>query len=338
MSRKTTSAGPPAGRARTPALLLGLPLLLAAPDPARAADPAGAAPAPLAPELGRPAAPPALAPAATLATPAALATSVPSRLAWRSGATGGGFPCLAQLRGRPLDALTTFITHASFPAMVAQTGGAWARGTARQAPLWVVSLPLLTDNTRGQFAQCAAGAFDGYFRQIGGNLRAAGAQGTVVRLGWEANIGSHGHPWGYDRLDQLPAYRGCFRHAALALKAGGPGLAVEWTNAQRGQAPFNVLYANPGDDVVDLWGVHYYDKGPEKSTSAIWWAYWGKTWRGGPWGLGSWLANAAAHGKKLGIAEWGVVAADDPYYVFAMFYTFYRNAPYIAYETYFDAM
>src|SRR4051812_22606911 len=219
-----------------PAFLAGLLLLLAATDPARAADPAATAPTDLA----------ALAPAATLAT------SVPSGLAWRSGATAGGFPCLAQLRGRPLDALTTFITHVSFPAMVAQTGGAWARGTARQAPLWVVSLPLLTDDTRGQFAQCAAGAFDGYFRQIGANLRAAGAQGTVVRLGWEANIGSHGHPWGYDRLDQLPAYRGCFRRAAAALKAGGPGLAVEWTNAKRGQARFNVLYAYPGNDVVDL--------------------------------------------------------------------------------------
>src|SRR3954452_18449656 len=98
--------------------------------------------------------------AALAAGPAAaadLARPIVGGLSWRSGATGGGFPCLAQLRGRPLDALTTFITHASFPAMVAQTGGAWARGTAKQAPLWVVSLPLLTDDTRGQFAQCAAG-------------------------------------------------------------------------------------------------------------------------------------------------------------------------------------
>ena len=47
----------------------------------------------------------------------------------------------------------------------------------------------MTDDTKGQFAQCAAGAFDGYFRQVGANLRNAGAQGTVVRLGWEANSG-----------------------------------------------------------------------------------------------------------------------------------------------------
>ena len=26
----------------------------------------------------------------------------------------------------------------------------------------------------------------------------------------------------------------------------------------------------PGDDLVDLWGVHYYDTGPEKNTQAIW--------------------------------------------------------------------
>src|SRR4051794_5702894 len=79
--------------------------------PPRAAPGGGGAPPPApaprapAPRGGRAA----LGPAAPLATPAALATSVPSRLAWRSGATQGGFPCLAQLRGRPLDVVTTFV-------------------------------------------------------------------------------------------------------------------------------------------------------------------------------------------------------------------------------------
>ena len=31
-------------------------------------------------------------------------------------------------------------------------------------------------------------------------------------------------------------------------------------------------------------------------------------------------------------------AADDPFYVYAMLWTFYHYAPYIAYETYFNAM
>ena len=28
-----------------------------------------------------------------------------------------------------------------------------------------------------------------------------------------------------------------------------------------------MCHAYPGDDVVDLWGVHYYDSGPDKNTS-----------------------------------------------------------------------
>ena len=37
----------------------------------------------------------------------------------------------------------------------------------------------------------------------------------------------------------------------------------------------------PGDDVVDLWGVHYYDTGPQKSTQAIWDQYYDATYNGG---------------------------------------------------------
>ena len=111
----------------------------------------------------------------TLAATSALAgpsTPILSSLGWRSGATDGGFPCLAQLRGRTLDVNHIFIIQSTFPAMVSQAGGAWARGTARKAPLWVVSLALLPSGNAGQFDQCATGAFDGYYRQIGANLQA----------------------------------------------------------------------------------------------------------------------------------------------------------------------
>src|SRR4051794_30674819 len=185
-------------------------------------------------------------------------------LPWRSGATVGAFPCLAQLRGRALDAVNTFVPpNQGFAGMVTFTAGSFWRAQARKAPLAVVSLPLLTLDTQGQFAQCAAGAFDRPFRQIGANLKAAGAQGTVVRLGWEANIRSKSHPWGVDGPDQVGDYVQCWRHAALALKAGGPGLNLEWTSAKKtANTALHVLDLYPGDDAVDLWGVHYYDGGP----------------------------------------------------------------------------
>jgi hypothetical protein len=277
---------------------------------------------------------------AALAAPAASADTISapiiSGLPFRSGASFGT-DCLAQLRNRPLDVVLSFLGHSSFKALPGYAA-AMARG-AGKAPLWVVSVPLLTDNTKGQFAQCAAGAFDGYFRQVGANLVKGGAQATVARLGHEANSGTHA--WGVTSAAQVPAYKACWRRAALALKAGGPGLLVEWTNAKKGKLPALSMY--PGDDVVDLWGVHYYDTGPEKSTQATWDKYLNATYQGGPWGLGAWLAAAKAHGKRLGVGEWGVWATsgnpapDDPVYMDNMYRFLSANAGGIAYEAYFNA-
>ena len=76
------------------------------------------------PGRSRPLAPALLLATALAAGPAAaadLASPSVSGLPWRSGAVGGGFPCLAQLRGRALDAFTFFVDHTSFAAMVRQT-------------------------------------------------------------------------------------------------------------------------------------------------------------------------------------------------------------------------
>jgi hypothetical protein len=282
----------------------------------------------------------------TLAATPALAdvnTPILSGLKWRSGASGNA-QCLATLRGRAMDAANIFLGHISFPALVKQTTGMRA---PKGVPLLVASLPLLTNDTKGQFAQCATGAFDGYFRQIGANLQASGAQGLVVRLGWEANIGSKSHPWGVDTPDQVPSYVQCWRHAALALKAGGPALNIEWTNAKKtANTALHVLAMYPGDDVVDLWGVHYYDGGPVKSTQALWDKFYNATFNGGPWGLGAWLAVTKQHGKKLGVGEYAVwqqgglaaAQADDPVYIDNMYRFFQANAAGIAYETYFNSM
>jgi len=60
-----------------------------------------------------------------------------------------------------------------------------------------------------------------------------------------------------------------------------------------------------------------------------------------PAGLGSWLAFAEQHGKKLAVPEWGTVTdqgggGDDSFYVNAMYDFFAENAPHIAFEAYFD--
>src|SRR5689334_10739286 len=269
-----------------------------------------------------------------------------SGLAWRSGATDGGFPCLAVLRGRALDAINVYLAPASYADMV-KNSGAWVQRYGAKAPLLVVSTALLPKNNKGQFAQCAAGAFDDSFRQVGANLQKSPAASVDVRLGWEANIGSGNHPWGVDTPDQVASYVQCWRRAALALKAGGPRLNLEWTNAKKTQnKALHVLDLYPGDDVVDVVGVHYYDTGPEKSTQATWDKYYTMTFNGGPWGLGTWLDFAKSRGKKLAVSEYGLwrqgamtaAQADDPVYVDNMYRFFRDHAADLAYETYFNAM
>ena len=213
----------------------------------------------------------------------------------------------------------------------------------RLSPQPVISFPLLTRQRQGEHAACAAGQYDVYFRQFGALLAAAGGGQAIVRLGWEANVGSKAHPWGIDTAAQIPAYIGCFRRVAAALKSQAPQIKIEWSNAKRGTLPVSVLNSYPGDDVVDLWGLHYYDGDAQFRTQKLWDATYNATFNGGPLGIGRWLRETKLRGKKLGFPEWGIwdrtvgpAVADDPVYIQNMFNTFKANAKDIAYENYYN--
>src|SRR5918911_2969360 len=135
-----------------------------------------------------------------------------SGLAWPSGAKSN-LSCLAQLRGRAIDVTHVDVAPPSFGEMVQSSAG-WVRLAAMQAPTALLSFALLPARNKGQFAECARGAFDGYWRQIGANLAKIRGHKIIVEPGWEANIGSGSHPWGVDAAAQLPAYKACFRRAA----------------------------------------------------------------------------------------------------------------------------
>jgi hypothetical protein len=279
----------------------------------------------------------------SLAAPASY-TNTPkvSGLPWRSGGTSpdGSF---GTWRGRPMDVIVTFVEHTSWDSMRKKLASKTFRNLARLTPQVVVSLASFPRSYRRAHAACAAGAFDQYFREFGALMAAGGAGSAIIRLGWEANTGSS-HQWGIDTQAEIPNYVACFRREAAALKSTAPGLQIEWTNAKKGKLPISALASYPGDDVVDLWGVHYYDSGPQKLTQALWDQYVNATYQGGPWGIGSWLAAAKAHGKKLSVPEWGVwdrdsggPTADNPVYIDNMYRFFRDNAPDIAYENYYNS-
>jgi hypothetical protein len=266
-----------------------------------------------------------------------------SGLPWPSGAKDG-LDCLAQLRGRAIDVGHVHVSPPTFGEMVANSAK-WVLRYDKSLPVAVNSFALLPRNNKGEFAQCARGDFDGYWRQIGANLSQVGPGHTViVELGWEANIGSHSHPWGVDDASQLPAYKACFQHASTALRATFPDVKIMWSNAKRYRLNYSVDQMNPGDQYFDAYGLMYYDNYKPLQSQAAWDKYVNShNGTGGtPSGIGSWLAYAKAHGKKLGISEWGIwdrpewstATADDPVYISNMYRFFKENAASIMYETY----
>ena len=243
---------------------------------------------------------------------AAVDTPKVSGMSWRSGvsSTASGF---AAWRGRPLDAKVLFAPHATWDQMTSHLRGGHFRGHCRETPLCVVSLAMFPKSAAGQFRQCAGGSFDAVHRTMAG-LIASARRGSVVRIGWEANS-SAGHPWRIGRAANIGPYKDCFRRLARIHKQAG--LRVEWANS-KGTA-FSYMETYPGDDVVDLWGLHQYDN----DTRGI--------------AFADYVAAAARRGKKVGVGEWGLRRnGDNPAYVRRMYDQFRAHANNLAYESYFN--
>jgi hypothetical protein len=264
------------------------------------------------------------------------AGSYASGLPWSSGAVGdeSGF---AAWRGRPLDNTTTWPDRGSWYEISHPD----LHGAVSAKPAGVMlslGLAMLPDPPAGaSFAECATGAYDRHYRTYGSELVRLGRADSVVRLGWEAN--GDWYPWsiGSDVAD----YRACFRRQVAAIRSTDPLVRIDWNMNKDSHMPVSVAEAYPGDDVVDIIGVDFYDMWPAYPDWLRWSLDYRRTQRGGPRGLGAWLAFARAHGKPLSVPEWGTTptasgGGDHPAYVRAMRDFFHANAADIAYETYFN--
>ena len=252
------------------------------------------------------------------AAAADVATPKLSGLPWRSGVSinpwegeGGAF---AAWRGRPLDVRVAFVGKDTWDQIASQLRGARFRGECRETPLCVVSLAPFPRSASGQFRQCAGGAFDAKHRELA-KLIADTRRGAVVRIAWEAN--SHaGHPWRIGTASNIAPYKACFRRLAKIHRAAG--LLVEWTNSK--DLAFPLMDAYPGDDVVDLWGLHEYDSDQQNYPP-----------------FADYVAEAARHGKKVAVSEWGLRRkGDNPAFVRRIFEQFRAKAGNLAYEAYFN--
>ena len=264
-------------------------------------------------------------------------------LPWPSGIScwyGRGFTLseFQRWRGARVDALHGWAPRTSWEDMLRYfRGGSYGKFVRAKVSVISISVPLFIQAERGRFDRCAAGAFDTYFEEIGRITRARGGRPPIIRLGWEANL--KWAPWAIG--NRVEEYKACFRRVARALRRGNPDLKIEWPLG-RGNKIGDWRRAYPGDDVVDLIGLSYYDRYPPIRTQADW-----ETYAFAPpdrrvLGIETFLAFAKEHGKKVGIGEWAISDGgagggfDNPLFIENMYRFFERNAEHIAYETYFN--
>lgn len=323
--------------------LIGQPLPSSAAAPAEllSLDPAFIAPlAPLS-AIGldpAPSAPPGLLMATHQAGKKGSGSGKSSGVGWRSGAAchSSGFD---SWRGRASDAHNHFSGRSNFREVVRLMQGSWLKPYANKPGVFSLGLALLTNDTRGKFGDCNAGKFDNHFRDIGRALKSHGLGDAVIRLGWEAN--GKGFPWFAG--NQPEAYKNCFRRQVKNLKSQAPGLKIEWTMRKDNGLSYSVEKIYPGNDVVDIIGLLYYDRWPSVKTEAQWKASVSETKQGGPKGIGTYLQFAKSRGKKLAVPEWAVSdghndrsSTDNPFFIEKMHQFFKANAGSIAYETYYN--
>jgi hypothetical protein len=238
-------------------------------------------------------------------------------------------------RGRPCTVAQVPTARDTWSSM---TRGTWFYDSFAGFPGKLVISQGLVPNGRPQdLAACAAGRHDPDWAAFGQIMAANGRADSIVRLGWEFNATYF--PWG---ATDTNTYVQCFRHAATNIRAGNPRVRIEWAiNGHRTEPETcGGLSTNcyPGDDVVDIVGIDYYDTEEDARTSEQFAAEAAR-----PEGL-TWLLNfAQAHHKKFAVGEWGVapgssgnLTGENPQFIKWMHDWFSAHASAIEYETYFN--
>jgi hypothetical protein len=259
-----------------------------------------------------------------------------SGLPWHSGVTHA-YDRFEAWRGRPLDVYVTWHPHRTWEEIREANEGAVGRRLLGKPGRLSMGIAMLPRTHRGQFAECARGDFDEHYRAVAERLVEWGRADAILRIGWEAN--GSGFPWNIQ--GDIENYIGCFRRIVEVMRAISPDFVIDWTmrksTAGFGSRP--VTDAWPGDDVVDIVGVNYYDGWPAYDTPRAWSRDLNALENGGPRGLQSWLDFARSKGKKLSVSEWGLrrrASSDNPLYIEMMLSFFRDNAADIAYEAYFN--
>jgi hypothetical protein len=260
-----------------------------------------------------------------------------SGLPWPSGAHFGNEPPsyleFGAWRERPLDLAALYTDRNSWDGLVRP---GWPLDLFADYPGELVLSQPLFPLGQGNNSDCAAGAYDAQWAQLGTFLVEHERAASIIRLGWGFNDPEH--EW---RTDPDPsAWVACFRRIVDALRATDPEVRIDWSfdpfpspRPESGD-PYD---AYPGDAYVDIVGMDAFDRYPPTTSEAAW-----RDKCDSQLGLCRLIAFARAHRKQFSVGEWGVVrcgesqGGDNAFYVRKMVETFREHADILAYESYFD--
>jgi hypothetical protein len=239
------------------------------------------------------------------------------------------------LIGRPAAGIAEFTELVDWQHMVNSANWALGCWDGRRTGLSQAVPMLMQDGSGTTLRAGARGEYDRHFRDLGALLVAHGHADAFLRIGWEFN--GDWYPWA--AKDDPAAWKAYFRRIVAALRSvPGQRFRIVWNPAQGEQriAP-DRLY--PGDDVVDVIGLDFYNQswGPGAGDPAARW----ENLRTMPYGL-DWLARfGREHRKPVALPEWGTGTrpdghggGDDPLFVAGVARWIAAND--VAYHVYWD--
>ena len=295
--------------------------------------------------------------AAALFLTALVTTATPSAAAGAAqlGVFRGGYPdALPDYEawlGRPVNVGLTFEAYDTWadieaPDWLLDPWAAWVKADPNRT--LVLSIPMIPGRpvsdaeNSSMMDQGASGAFDSHFRTLAQRLVAKGLGNTILRIGSEFN-----GAWTPYRANVNPtAWVQYYRRISQTMTSvAGNSFRVDWNpNHGSGDIAWQDVY--PGDDVVDIIGMDYYDQSWShyENNGLIAGHTREQAWQEAvtaPGGLQDHADFAARHGKPISFPEWGLMAradghggGDNPYYVQKM--REWIDSHNVAYFSYFE--
>jgi hypothetical protein len=217
----------------------------------------------------------------------------------------------------------------------------WVR--AKPGRRLVLTQPLVPTGAPADWrARGARGRYDRHARALARNLIRAGLGNSIIRLSHEMNGDWYHHHVG-STPRQFRQWRAYWRRVVRVMRAQpGARFRFDW-NIAAGYRPIPFARYYPGDDVVDIVGIDFYDYRFRWDVAMRPGA---RRWRGQihqPGGLADAIAIAKSRGKPISLPEWGLAKrgafrggmGDNPDFV-RRIARLVRTTP-TAYQSYFES-